>query len=59
MEIKTSPEGKKIKVMTLDNLFPPLSQKLVGRLTTATTFFRQITLVHARTLLGTEKISYS
>ena len=24
MEIKTSPEGKKIKVMTFDNLFPPL-----------------------------------
>ena len=24
MEIKTSPKGKKIKVMTFDNLFPPL-----------------------------------
>ena len=42
-EVTPSPDGKVIKLLTFDNLFPPLDilAKTRSRVTTATTFSRQ------------------
>ena len=62
-EVKPSPDSRIIKLLTFDNLFPPLRHsrlKTPRRMATAISRFpAQMTLVHAWAILSIEKIPYS
>ena len=60
-EVKPSPDGKMIKLLTFDNLFPPLPHlKLLVELRRLSRFATKMTLVHGSwAILSIEKISYS
>ena len=57
-EVKPSPDSKMIKLLTSDNLFPPL-RPLVVDWRPLPRFPSKMTLPHARALLTIEKISYT
>ena len=60
-EVKPSHDGKMIKLLTFDNLFPPLRHlKLFVELRRLSRFATKMTLVHGSwAVLSIEKISYS